>query len=329
MNYEEIVEILNHYQIRPYEIEKKGKVYKISSREGMFALKKTTVQQFQRFLFHLQYLNNQGFYQFIPILPTISGTYAVNYGDELFYLMPWFSEKKDENIMEKLFRELGRLHTLSVKEWKIDQEMVENHYHRTKEKWEGEVGFLEAFIDLCENKWYMSPFEWKFVEYFYEFRKAYDYAFHQLHLWKDEIEREGIIRSVLIHGNSGKDHFLFSDQGKGYFISWEKSRFSSPFFDVLPLLKQTLHTYPFHCDQCLHWLDAYFKYFPLKTEEERLMKGYLAQPGFIISTIQSYQTTQERNKEYIFTRRLTKHYWLLKNTEYVVMKLEERNNNLE
>ncbi|WAA10236.1 spore coat protein YsxE [Fervidibacillus albus] len=326
-SFKKIEELLKEFGIWPYDIQKKGKVYKIYSRDGIFALKRSSVQDFQRLFVHLQYLYKKGFYRFVPILPTIGGTYAVSDGENLFYLMPWFSEKKDGKTMEGLFRELGRLHSLSVKEWKIEKDVVETHYERTKEKWQAEIGFFDALIDQCERKSYMSPFEWKYVEYYNEFRKAYDYALLQLDIWKNETIQEGKMRSVIIHGNCDEDHFLFTEEQKGYFLSWEKSRFSSPFFDILPLLKKLLPIYPTDCDDCLNLLHVYFQLFPLRKGEESLMKSYLAQPGSIVSTLEQYRSIKANNKEYIYTKTLNRQYWQFKNTEYIVMKLEEKEAN--
>lgn len=321
-NEREIVRILKEYLVRPKEIEKRGKVYKIDNGNERFALKKTNITGFQRMFQNLQFLYRRGFYRYVPILPAKNGNYAVYANGDLYYLMPWFADQRTEEKMNGMFRELGRLHTISAKDWKIGKETVDNHYGRAREKWEAEAAFLERFLEQCENKWYMSPFEWTFVQYFHEFRKAYDYALRQLERWRNEMVQVGKIRSVLTHGKFSGDHFLFNSRGYGYFISMEKSRHASPLYDLLPFLLTSLGSYPKPCDDCLTWLTVYMKFFPLREGEKLLMKSYLAQPGYILHTLGTYRS-KEIKREYSFTKQMQKHYWLLKNTEYVVMKLEE------
>ncbi len=63
--------------------------------------------------------------------------------------------------------------------------------------------------------------------------------------------------------------------------------------------------------------------FPLKEEEKQLMLSYFTHPRSFILLVQDYHKNKPAKKERKYSQKLQREYWLLKNTEYVVMRLDE------
>ncbi len=327
-----IWEVLQSFQIWPERIEKKGKVYKVYSQGRVYACKETSVRKGNKLHALFSFLYYKGFYRFVPVFPANTGQYAVYKDHKLYYLMPWLEGVKrqaDSGHTVKMFRELARLHFLTSRDLKIEKERIREHFEKTSLQWKREIAFLDKWIERCEQKWYMSPFEWGFVRYYNEFRNAYHYALYTLEQWKIKIEEERKWRSVLLHGSLSPDHFLTDDQGYGYFINFERSRFGAPYQDLLPFFSEVLRTWPAQHDDCLNWLKSYIKNFPFTDAEMLLFKSYFSQPGYIIRLLNRYETRRVANHELVYSKLLEQEYWRLKNTEYVISRLESQKNKEE
>ena len=90
-------------------------------------------------------LYHRGYNRIVPIYPTMDGRYGVLHENDLYYLMPWLpnEEKEDRNEKhQKMFRELARLHTLSVKDIQLSKEQRKEHYDQTVWQWERETEFF-------------------------------------------------------------------------------------------------------------------------------------------------------------------------------------------
>lgn len=325
-NLKAVSPILAHYSVEAHFVEDFGKVQKIYSNKGVFALKKITPTQGTDFIRHVQFLYQKGYNRIVPIYPTVDGRYAVLYQNMLYYLMPWLPNEEKEDIQEKqkqLFRELARMHTLTVKEIKINKEERKEHYENTILLWEKDEEFLTGFLEECEKKEYMSPFELQFCLYYNETVQAIKFSKRKLETWYENTKDHEKARMVTVHGKISTEHFLFDEKGYGYFMNFEGAKQGAPIHDLLPYLSRTLKGYPKRCDECIDWVLTYFKYFPLKEEEMHLLMSYFSHPGPFLRAVQAYHKRQVKKNERNFVQQLQRHYWHLKNTEYVVMRIEE------
>lgn len=321
----ELYPVLKPFDIKPIFIEKYGKVYRIYGDKGLFALKKISLNEGMDFIRHIQWLFQKGYYRTVPIYPTTDGRYAVLYNHHLYYLMPWLSNEVKEDRFkqhQQMFRELARLHTLSLHEIPVHEEEKTAHYEKVIHEWEREKQFLEGFIEQCEEKIYMSPFELLFTQYFIEVFQALQFAENQLKEWYETSKEQKKARMVLVHGKISTEHYIYDDRGYGYFLNFEKSRYASPLHDLLPFLERTLKGYPKQCNECVDWLYTYFQYFPLMEDELHLMLSYFAHPGKFIKLVEKYYRSKEIN-ELKYVQKLQKQYWLIKNKEYIVMRILE------
>ena len=73
----------------------------------------------------------------------------------------------------------------------------------------------------------------------------------------------------------------------------------------------------------MEWLYTYFKYFPFKEEEMQLFLSYIAHPGPVIKTVERFFKEGNNRNELKAVQSLQKNYWNLKNTEYLVSRIDE------
>lgn len=319
-------EIAGLYGLKIKFSERFGRVYKIYTDKGEFALKHIKADRGIDFLKYVQLLYQKGYYRIVPIYPALDGRYAVLSGNSLYYLMPWLENREREGQLKKnqeLFRELARLHTISAREVEISQGDRKEHYEQTLARWEKEEESLEQFVERSERSWYMSPFQLLFCSCYHEIALAQGYAIRKFKEWYDLTKDEKKARSVIIHGKISPEHFLYHESGFGYFANFEKTGTASPIHDLLPFLARTMATYPKQFDECIDWLHIYFKYFPFRKEEMLLFLSYLAQPGRIYQTVEKYYAAGKEKNELKMVQELQRQYWYMKNTEYIVMRLEE------
>ena len=326
---ETVTPILRNYHIEPYFVEDYGIVQKIYSDKGTFALKKVPPTIGTDFIRHVHLLYQKGFNRIVPIYPTMDGRYAVLHENNLYYIMPWMPNDQKENREYKnhqLFRELARLHTLSAKEITVSQEERTEHYEKTIQQLDKHQEFLDGFIDACEKKTYMSPFELLYCLYYNEIRQALRFSKSKFEEWYESTKENDKARSVITHGKLSSEHFLFDDRGYGFFINFENARYGSPIHDLLPYLSRALNTSPKRNDTALDWVYHYFKYFPFKEDEKLLFYSYLSLPIPIMQVAESYYRKQRPRNEMKFVRQLQHRYWHLKNSEYIVMRMTEIEN---
>ncbi|MBY0123975.1 spore coat protein YsxE [Bacillus sp. S/N-304-OC-R1] len=321
-----VAPILRHYGVEPNFVEDLGKVQKIYSNKGVFALKKIDPKQGGEFVRYVQSLYQKGYNRIVPIFPTLDGRYAVLHENELYYLMPWLINEINEISYERhhqLFRELARLHTLSASEIKISKEDRSEHYEKTLLEREKEQEFLTGFMEACELREYLSPFELMFVLSYNDISMALNYSINKLKDWYEKTKDHEKARIVTVHGKISTDHFLYDDRGYGYFSNFERAKEGSPLHDLLPFLSRTLKTYPKRSEECIEWIYTYLKYFPLRDDEMLLFQSYFAHPGAVVRAAETYFKNPYSHNERKILHHYQKQYWLLKNTEYVLSRMEE------
>ncbi|WP_071395937.1 spore coat protein YsxE [Bacillus tuaregi] len=321
-----IAQLLRSYRIEPYFVEDMGNIHKVYSNHGIFAFKKINPQHGIDFIRHVQTLYQKGYNRIVPIYPTLDGRYAVLDENHLYYLMPWLSneEKRDPfESQQQLFRELARLHSISAREIKVNKEERTVHYEKTKAELEQEEEFLDELLDACERKIYMSPFELLFCTYYHTVKQALFFSKQKLNDWYEGTKEKEKARIVIVHGNMAIDHFIFDEKGYGYFINFEKADIGAPIHDLLPFMARSLKGYLKQSEEMVDWLYTYFKYFPLKEDEMQLFLSYLAHPGNLIKNARRFFQEGKKRNERKAVQKLQRDYWYLKNTEYIVFRIDE------
>ncbi len=161
--------------------------------------------------------------------------------------------------------------------------------------------------------------------FFYtDISQALKYSIKKFETWYEKTKDSEKVRTVVTHGKVSLKHFVYDERGYGYFINFENSNTAPPHFDLLPFLVKAARTYPVQCDDCVDWLYNYFRYFPVKRRRIiahaklsgipwisfGISEEVIPMAGAIVQSL-------------IMSRNCSGNFELLKNIEYMVMRIEE------
>lgn len=318
--------ILKKYNLKADFIEEFGKVKKVYTQNGVFALKTISAKRALEFPTIIRKLYQSGYTKIVPIHATIDNHFLTLYDNKYHYLMPWYRNelgKERDDRHQLLFKELARLHSYSSKEFEVQEEEISEHYQFHVKQWDNRKEFLEAFITKCENKWYMSPFELQYCTIYHDTVQGSNFAYMKLEEWYEKVKETKKNRTVINHGKPSVRHFLFDQNGSGYFCNLEDSKLGTPVNDLVLFFYRTLHTYPIQSYDCFEWFSTYRKYYPLKEEELLLFLSYMAFPEPIYRCVYKYENSKNSLSERQFVASLQRAYWQLKNIEFFLTTIVE------
>jgi spore coat protein YsxE len=324
---DEFKPLLRHYDIKTeYTEEISRKAIKVYTNSGTYVLKKLTRKCNPSFIDSLTILTQQRYSNYIPILKNRHQQLISQNNGEYFYMMPWLPNETEHELDARhqyLFKEVAKMHSRTEKEIKLNGQEAKSHYETLTKRWEETKVFYETFVDQCEQRLYLSPFELQAVTYFIEVSRAIDYSKKQLKEWSEKMEEKEKTRVVLNHGKISAHHFLYDDNGIGHLTNFEQAKYAAPIDDFLLFMNRTAKTYPTQCDDCVNWFYTYQKGYPFTEGEMLLFLSYLAYPDWICSIIKGYVQNNRKQTELERNQQLVKAYWHFKNTEYFVMKVSE------
>ncbi|MEH7379771.1 spore coat protein YsxE [Bacillus sp. JJ1533] len=319
--------ILKKYNLQPLSFEQFGKVTKVMTNKGTYALKVISHKINPSFPTLLQQLFQQGYTRAVPIYPTVEGKYLVYHNQKFYYLMPWLKSSTPQQRgghYHALFKEIARIHLTTARKQQIsDKNEITGHYEAIIKKWEERNQFLEKFVEEAETKWFMSPFELQFCTYFYESSLASSFARNQLDRWHELMVEKESFRTVLTLNNLSDTHLLYDESGKGYLSNFERAAYGNPTNDLVILYYRILKTFPTLCTDCLEWFESYQSRFPLREEEFYLLLSHLAFPESLYRCVQNYTAQKQKRSELEHVQLLQRAYWQMKNIEFVSVKLLE------
>ncbi|MGO4888593.1 spore coat protein YsxE [Anaerobacillus sp. MEB173] len=302
--------ILFQYDLYPDRIEQHGKVKKIVTGYGNFALKKTnfTEEQAEWFIHVMRRLERLGYENVIPIIPTKYGDYIVTNNQQSYYLMPWLEEFDHNRISkeEVILQQMAKLHGLTEKEQKYSPETLENSYNALIQRWERRRLEMERFAQFAETKTYMSPFELTFLTHFGRLIKMAEDSVYYLKSWYEACQENGKYRSVLCHGRLSRHHTLFDRYGNGYLFNFERAILDTPARDLAVFYRKSLQYTPWDEDEGIRWMNIYQSQFPLVAEEKQLFISYLSYPEPVFRVIDDYQERKNYLTELQYVQRLEK-----------------------
>ncbi|HET7578058.1 MAG TPA: phosphotransferase [Bacillales bacterium] len=288
--------ILFQYQLYPNEIETIGKVKKLFTAKGKYALKETEMSMEQRtwFLHVIERLNRLGFDRFVAPFSTKYGEPLAMHNGKMYYVMPWV-EDKDPGILsleERLIETAAALHILTEKEQDYSTKIVESSYDALIGRWKAHEKEIEKFAAAAESKIYFSQFEFSFRSYFTEAIEAADAAKQYLSRWRACCKKERRFRVVLCHGKLSPSHFI-----DGQLLNLEHAVLDSPVRDLALLLRSSIMRGVPEQEDPFDWLQTYEERFALRKEEKFLLGAYLLFPEPVYRSIREYWDSQpEENK---------------------------------
>ncbi len=331
--------ILSQYGISAEYVEKHGGVWRIVTNKGAFALKRIRKEHAYPLFMNIHSLYKRGVKMIVPIYQTKQGFYFIEEVNHAYYLMPWIEDQEERELDFKdslMFKELAKLHSMTVAEKEYEEEEITSYYERVSGQWTKEQENLEKFVDAAEKKIYMSPFELQVCTYAHEISMAQKFSFQKLESWQEAIKETKQHRVAMTHGRISFHHFVKDTEGRGYFISWERAKQGPPTNDIISFYQRYLKTYPLYCDDCIDWFYEYQKEFSLQGYEKDLTLSYLSHPTTFMKTLEQFQQPADPTRSKVSERELVKRvqssYWQAKNIEYVagrINQIEEQNKNKE
>ena len=316
--------ILKQYNLKSNHVETIGKVKKVSTSKGTYALKAIPENSDLKFVNTIESLYRKGYTSFVPIYKTVTGKYFVQNKHHFHYLMPWIAGDQDrqrDDRHEQLFSELARLQMATVNDHNIDDKELEQHYKELKSRWDERRKNLEAYIDNCERQIYMSPFELQFATYYHETMQACHFARSRLDEWYELVKEKKKFRAALTLGKVSTTHFLYDQKDKSYFSSYERAKMGPPFNDLVGFYYKSLRSYPVTSDESYQWFTTYTNRFPLEDEEIQLFLSYLAYPEPIYRCVENYVKNRKGKSEFTHVKQLQRAYWLNKNIEFLASRI--------
>ncbi|MGD6795651.1 spore coat protein YsxE [Metabacillus indicus] len=328
-NMDKLAEVLKEYELKAEYAEsvtdKLTKVY--ASSGASYALKKMSSNRNGQFIETLHGAHQKGYSGYVPIFRNRHRQFFTSDGENWYYIMPWLTNETEEERDERhknMFRELAALHQRTAAEEKLNQNALKIHYDTLAKQWDDNKALYEKYVEECEKKWYLSPFELQAVTYYFETARATEFARKKLDEWYEMMKEKEDVRQVMIHGRASIHHYLYDEQGTGYFTNFEHARYSSPIDDALLFYHRTFHTYPFADDNCADWFYTYQQTFPYREEEMQLFICYLAYPDFVYKQVKKHMNLNDRSASQLQKNQdLIKSYWTFKNIEYFVMKVTQ------
>ncbi|GGE75887.1 spore coat protein YsxE [Priestia taiwanensis] len=327
--FQKYASILELFDIKANFMEEHGNVTKVYTDKGTYALKKAMIkgQQRNNILRNMQLLTENGFRSMLPLYYTNDGRFLIYEKEEYYYVMPWIENAdraaEQNEHYHHMFRTLAKLHEKTTKSKEITEETVTKHCDTMKKKWEAERELLDQFVEKCEQKWYMSPFELYYCSYYHQTTRAYEFAVGQLETWQKEMKEKETTRSVLTHGNFSRQHFLIDGDSNGFFISLENAKEASPIQDLVTFYSRSLLTYPVARTDRFEWLVEYEKHYPLLKEEKHLFMSYLAYPHAMVRYVLQYEKQQRKESELASSDKLQRASWMMNNVEFLISQIQQ------
>ncbi|WP_017755984.1 spore coat protein YsxE [Calidifontibacillus oryziterrae] len=318
--------LLRMYQIEAEFMEKIGKIIKIYSKKGTFALKETELTDVQRksFLFTIQTLHLNGYRHSVPIYPTQSGEYMIHRDGMYYYLMPWLEGKgvEKENRENELMKQIAKVHIVTANKEKINKEYYKKYYEKAIYRAEIRKLDYERYIDQCEKRLYMSPYDLLYCTYFNLFMQMEQFSLNQLEDWYNNVLEKTNNRIVICHGNVRPSHLLYDENGHPYLTSFERSFTASPIYDLLYYFKKLFYKTPQFSSSTLQQYNQYNHHNHLTEDERLLFMYYLTKTSGIYNCIKHYRNDRTLPEKTSVVQ-LQRYIWQLQAAKAFVQQLQQ------
>lgn len=320
--------LLNKYRLEPDFIEDYGKIKKVYTKQGIFALKQVRFSEEQRnqFMQALNSLHDKGYRHVVPIYFSTDGRHLQSdqgSGSE-FYLMPWIESgqvRSDERFVD-LMKEAARIHKVTEVTGKPNQSYFQHFYEKSKANIDRRKLDYERFIEKSEKKIYMSPFELLYCTHFVQLMRMEDFALNTLEDWYEVAKEKNQDRISICHGNLAPNLLLYDDSGQSYLYNFDRTFTASPIYDLLNFYRKALYRYPQKVAEATGWYKEYSQHNQLTDDERLLLFYYLTQTDKIHRIIHQYQTDSTISEKDIVTK-LQRSIWRMQASHTFVTQINE------
>ncbi|WP_164491654.1 phosphotransferase [Staphylospora marina] len=286
----ELGNVFRQYGWEPSEVVQVGGVFRVVTKEGVYALKRSGAPPEKLALLHrmLHEVSSGGFPHLLPWEKTRRGEVVAETDESAWYATPWIGNPdgtKTEPDAEEVVRALARFHRAT--------ETFADNYPRLKiragearvSRWKRKRERLRQIIGEIEKKEYPTPFEQCLLRGRESVDKSLQFAILGLERF---IETEGGEAPVyaLCHRRLHPTNVVADETGF-WFIDFDHAQFDSPARDLAAAIRR--FTRPGEgADRAFDLFQAYSEERPLSPKEKRLTALYLAYPANILKSLARY-----------------------------------------
>ncbi len=313
--------ILASYRLTPVEVAGRGRVKKVKTDRGTFALKKTRLrsEDVGRFTQLLQTMYKKGYRRFLAPAPTIAGQPVVEYNGFFYTLTPWIDTEAEAGRNGKGYpAEIARLHRLTVKEMDLPAGQLDAFYSTLRSERQKQRLTFEAFMEACEQRIYMSPGEYLFTSTFFPAMVQLEDSERWLSSWQEEARNKKGRICMALH-NASEEHFLTDREG-GFLINFEEAGYDSPVFDLLSYTERNAIEGPADPITFVENLEPYFEAFSWREEEKYLFAALLVSHQELSELCRSNMRLEN---QLTWTRSLQQAAWKLEKRSMIARKVLE------
>ena len=319
---------MGKYRLEPDYIEDYGKIKKVYTKQGIFALKQVryTEEQRNQFMQAVRCLHDKGYRHVVPIYLSWDGRHLQSdqsSGSE-FYLMPWIEsgQVRAEERFVDIMREAARIHKVTEVTGKVNHSYFQHFYEKSKSNIDRRKLDYERFVEKSEKKIYMSPFELLYGTHFVQFMRMEDFALNSLEDWYEATKEKNKDRISICHGNLSPNHLLYDENGNSYLFNFDRTFTASPIYDLLNFFSKALYRYPQKVTESTAWYKEYSQHHQLTDDERLLLFYYLTQTDKIHRIIHQYQTDRSISEKDIVVR-LQRSIWRMQAAYTFVTQINE------
>lgn len=212
------------------------------------------------------YLDARGF-NYYPSNKVLSDKYV------LYEYLKDYNISDDEraieliNLVSLLHSKTTRYNSVSIDDYKKIYEEIDNKIDKL-------YSYYSDLNELIEQEIYMSPSNYLLVRNISKIYSSLNYCKNELDNWYELVKDNKKERVALIHNNLCLDHLIRNENS--YLISWDKSKFDNPIYDLYNFYKNNYEKVEFSS-----LLELYQKRYPLKQNELKLFFILISLPDKI------------------------------------------------
>lgn len=241
--------------------------YKLLKKTGInpksFTKKKTATIINDRYVLKDNKNNNQIFsylearnFNHVPKSIIISDKYI------LYDYQKDYNISKEERAIE-LVNLISLLHSKTTRYSNVSLDDYKKIYEKYEDKIEKLSSYYNDLNELIDREIYMSPSKYLLARNISKIYSTLNYCKNELENWYELVKDENKQRVTLIHNNLELEHLIRNENS--YLISWDKSKFENPIYDLYNFYKKNYDDIEFSS-----LLEQYQNRYPLKKSELKL-----------------------------------------------------------
>ena len=260
-----INEILRNKNLKPKKYFKQGSVYIVELEDSKLVLKKNNTDIYK-------YLKERNF-DYYPNTEIIDGYELMEYVED--------DNLTDDTKINKIISLMSLLHIKTTYYKSTNDMEYKEIYETINVTIKNRIDYYNRLMDIIESEVYMSPSHYFLARNITNVFNALDYCRYQLEKWYDQVKDLKKIRKSVIHNNLDLSHYL-----NNKLISWNKSKFDIPIFDIEHLYRTSYDNFVWD-----ELLNDYLSQNMLHDEEVKLLYIILSIPEEIKFSNSEYQNT--------------------------------------